>query len=94
MRWLIIACLFAAPSYGDDLYAVVGIEHTSSPMNGTPVNDREESSYDMPYVGLKYYKQTWDMTFQFDVGHVIQHDELHGDNPRFQFTVEKQFKIK
>ena len=63
-------------------------------MNGTPVSGREERSYGMPYVGLEYHKQTWDMTFRFVVGHEIQDDELHGDNPRFQFTVEKQFKIK
>ena len=78
----------------DHVYLLVGIEHTSSPMNGRPVNNDEESSYDMPYVGVKYYKQSWDMNFQFDVAHIIQDDELYGDNPRFQFTIEKQFRIK
>ena len=48
----------------------------------------------MPYVGVKYHKADWDMNFQFDVGHVIQDTEMDGHNPRFEFRIEKQFRIK
>lgn len=81
--------------YGEDrVYIVVGVEHTSSPMNGTPANSKQETAFDMPYVGVKYYKHTWDMNIQFDVGHIIQSNEMSGSNPRFQFTIEKQFRIR
>ena len=78
----------------DEVYLLVGIEHLSSPTDGVPFNNKQETSIDMPYVGVKYHKASWDMNFQFDVGHVIQDTEMDGHNPRFEFRVEKQFRIK
>lgn len=78
----------------DEVYLLVGIEHLSSPTDGEPFNNKQETSIDMPYVGIKYHKASWDMNFQFDVGHVIQDTEIHGHNPRFEFRIEKQFRIK
>lgn len=84
----------AAQATQDEVYLLVGIEHLSSPTNGEPFNNKQETSIDMPYVGIKYHKASWDMSFQFDVGHVIQDTEIHGHNPRFEFRIEKQFRIK
>ena len=78
----------------DEVYLLFGIEHLSSPTDGEPFNDKREASIDMPYVGIKYHKASWDMNFQFDVGHVIQDTEMDGHNPRFEFRIEKQFRIK
>ncbi len=78
----------------DEVYLLVGIEHLSSPTDGEPFNKKQETAVDMPYVGIKYHKASWDMNFQFDVGHVLQNNEIDGHNPRFEFRIEKQFRIK
>ena len=78
----------------DEMYLLVGIEHLSSPTDGVPFNNKQETSVDMPYVGVKYHKAEWDVNFQFDIGHVIQDTEMGGHNPRFEFRIEKQFRIK
>ena len=77
----------------DDVYFVGGFKHLSSPTTAAPIDNRDEVAYDMPYIGIKYHKKSWDMNFQFNVGHMIQGDELAGDNPRTEFIVEKQFNI-
>ena len=84
----------AARASQDEVYLLVGIEHLSSPTDGVPFNNKQETSVDMPYVGVKYHNVKWDMNFQFDVGHVIQDTEMDGHNPRFEFRIEKQFRIK
>lgn len=91
---LLVLFSHAAHASPDETYLLVGIEHFSSPTDGVPFNNKQETSVDMPYVGVKYHKADWDMNFQFDVGHVIQDTEMDGHNPRFEFRIEKQFRIK
>ena len=77
----------------DDVYLIAGAKHLSSPTTGNPMDDRDELSYDMPYVGIKYHKKSWDMNFQFNMGHMLNADDIDGDNPRVEFTIEKQWNI-
>lgn len=77
----------------DDVYFVGGAKHVSSPTTGEPMDNRNELSYDMPYVGIKYHKKSWDMNFQFNVGHMLNDDDINGDNPRTEFIIEKQWNI-
>ena len=92
----ILVSLFCNAAYGspDEVHLLVGIEHLSSPTDGVPFNNKQETSVDMPYIGIKYHRVDWDMNFQFEVGHVIQETEMDGHNPRFEFRIEKQFRIK
>jgi hypothetical protein len=93
-RLLLILLLIAPVVHAeDDLYFVGGAKHVSSPTTGSPMDNRDELSYDMPYVGIKYHKKSWDMNFQLNVGHMIDVDEVNGDNPRTEFIIEKQFNI-
>ena len=91
---LIAALLLISQATQAEVYLLVGIEHLSSPTDGEPFNKKQETAIDMPYVGIKYHKANWDMNFQFDVGHVLQNNEVDGHNPRFEFRIEKQFRIK
>ena len=95
MHRLLLILLLIAPSVHaeDDVYLVGGLKHLSSPTTGAPANSREELAYDMPYVGIKYHKKDWDMNIQFNIGHMIQSDDINGDNPRTEFIIEKQFNI-
>jgi len=94
MKYLIlIATMLSTPSLADELVAVVGVEHLSSPTHGVPFNNKEETSVDMAYLGLRYSVKSWN--FEVDVAHAFDddHKELHGQNPRAIFRVEREFKI-
>ncbi len=93
-KFILVLLLLSPVAYAeDDVYLVGGFKHLSSPTTGEPLDNRDEVAYDMPYIGIKYHKESWDMNFQINVGHMIQGDELSGDNPRTEFIIEKQFNI-
>lgn len=93
MKYIVLAlALMSTPSIADELVAVVGVEHLSSPTHGVPFNNKKETSVDMAYVGLRYSVQSWN--FEVDVAHAFDDKkELHGQNPRAIFRVEREFKI-
>jgi hypothetical protein len=96
MHKFLLLCLIAGTSVvsaEDDVYFIAGAKHLSSPTTGNPMDDRDELSYDMPYAGIKYHKKSWDMNFQFNMGHMINADDIDGDNPRVEFIIEKQWNI-
>ena len=94
MKYFLLGLLLlASPSLADELTAVVGVQHLSSPTHGVPFNNKEETSVDMAYVGLRYSVKSWN--FEVDVAHAFDddHKELHGQNPRAIFRVEREFMI-
>jgi len=94
MKYLILlAAMISSHSIADELVAVVGVEHLSSPTHGVPFNNKEETSVDMAYLGLRYSVKSWN--FEVDVAHAFDddHKELHGQNPRTIFRVEREFTL-
>ena len=94
MKYLfLIITLFTTTVNAEELNLVLGVEHLSSPTHGFPVNNKQESSVDMAYVGLRYSVKSWN--FEVDVAHAFDddHTELHGQNPRAIFRVEREFTI-
>ncbi len=90
--FILLAAMMSAPSLADELVAVVGVEHLSSPTHGVPFNNKQETSVDMAYLGLRYSVKQWN--FEVDVAHAFDDKkELHGQNPRAIFRVEREFKI-
>ena len=90
---LLIITLFSANVNSDELVAVLGVEHLSSPTHGVPFNNKEETSVDMAYLGLRYSVKSWN--FEVDVAHAFDDNnkELHGQNPRTIFRVEREFTL-
>ena len=71
----------------------MGLNHLSAIQTGQPANDKLETAYDAPFVGIEYHKTSWDMVFESELIHIIQDEEMHGSNPRIQFTIKKRFRI-
>ena len=94
LKYTLTALLIAAPaSFADEVYLTAGFSHLSAIQTGAPANDKEETAYDAPFVGIEYHKTNWDMVFSSELVHIIQDDEIHGYNPRIQFTVKKRWRI-
>ena len=90
---LSLLILSAHVSLADEVYLTAGLSHLSALQTGAPVNDKEETAYDAPFVGIEYHKTSWDMVFETELIHIIQDEEIHGSNPRIQFTIKKRFRI-
>ena len=94
LKYTLTALLIAAPaSFADEVYLTAGFSHLSAIQTGPPVNDKPETAYDAPFIGIEYHKTSWDMVFESELVHVIQDDEIHGNNPRIQFTIKKRWSI-
>jgi hypothetical protein len=94
MKYLLLIITLISPIVNaDELVAVLGVEHLSSPTHGVPFNNKEETSVDMAYLGLRYSVKSWN--FEVDVAHAFDddHKELHGQNPRTIFRVEREFQL-
>lgn len=65
------------------------VEHISSVRNGTPFNDREETSADVIWTGIRAERDGWyvDGAIGKDVS-----SELQGRDPYARFIVGKEFK--
>lgn len=89
---LLILTLFTINVNADELVALVGLQHLSSPTHGVPFNHKDETSVDFVYVGLKYSVKSWN--FELDVTHALnQGDDLKGANPRTIFKVEREISL-
>ena len=94
LKYTLTALLIAAPaSFADEVYLTAGFSHLSAIQTGPPSNSKEEMAYDAPFIGIEYHKTNWDMVFESQLIHIIQDEEMHGSNPRIQFTVKKRFRI-
>ena len=94
LKLTLLTLLIAAPaSFADEVYLTAGFSHLSAIQTGAPANDKEETAYDAPFIGIEYHKTSWDMVFETELVHIIQDDELPGNNPRIEFTVKKRFRI-
>ena len=94
MRYILLLTLLLSPfSLADEVYLTAGISHLSAIQTGAPVNNKEETAYDAPFIGIEYHKSSWDMVFETELIHIIQDEEIHGNNPRIQFRVTKRFRI-
>ena len=94
LKYTLTALLIAAPaSFADEVYLTAGFNHLSAVQTGRPANDKPETAYDAPFVGIEYHKTSWDMTFETELVHILQDEELPGNNPRIQFTVKKRWRI-
>ena len=93
MKYLLLILTLIAPIVNaDELVAVLGVEHLSSPTHGVPFNNKDETSVDFAYLGLRYNIKSWN--FEVDVAHAINDkDDLKGQNPRAIFRIEREFKI-
>ena len=93
MKYLLLIITLISPIVNaDELVAVLGVQHLSSPTHGVPFNHKEETSVDFAYVGLRYSVESWN--FELDVTHAIDEgDDLKGANPRTIFKVEREFSI-
>ena len=89
----LILLIAAHATIADEVYLTAGFNHLSAIQTGAPANNKEETAYDAPFVGIEYHKTSWDMVFESELVHIIQDDEIHGSNPRIQFTVKKRFRI-
>jgi hypothetical protein len=89
---LLIIALFTTTVNAEELNLVLGVEHLSSPTHGFPVNNKQESSVDMAYLGLRYSVKSWNL--EVDIGHAFDDkQDLHGQNPRAIFRIEREFTI-
>ena len=93
MRYLLLLLFLSPFSLADEVYLTAGYSHLSALQTGTPVNNKEETAYDAPFIGIEYHKTDWDMVFETELIHIIQDEEIHGNNPRIQFTIKKRFRI-
>ena len=94
IKFILLTFLFLVQiTLADEVYLTAGFSHLSAIQTGPPVNDKPETAYDAPFVGIEYYKKSWDVTFESELVHILQDDEIHGNNPRIQFTVKKRFRI-
>ena len=94
IKFILLTFLFLVQvTLADEVYLTAGFSHLSAIQTGAPANDKEETAYDAPFVGIEYHKTSWDMVFESELVHIIQDDEIHGSNPRIQFTVKKRFRI-
>ena len=94
LKYTLTALLIAAPlSFADEVYLTAGFNHLSALQTGAPANDKEETAYDAPFIGIEYHKTSWDMVIETELAHIIQDDELPGSNPRIQFSIKKRFRI-
>ena len=93
MRILLLLLLLTPLSYADEVYLTAGYSHLSALQTGFPLNNKEETAYDAPFIGIEYYKTDWDLTFETELIHIFQDDELHGNNPRIMFRVTKRVRI-
>ena len=90
---LLILTLAAPATIADEVYLTAGFSHLSAIQTGPPANSKEEMAYDAPFIGIEYHKTSWDMVFETELVHIIQDEEIHGSNPRIQFTVKKRFRV-
>ena len=94
LKYTLTALLIAAPaSFADEVYLTAGFSHLSAIQTGAPANDKEETAYDAPFVGIEYHKTSWDMVFETRLIHIIQDEEMAGSNPRISFEIKKRFRI-
>ena len=93
MRILLLLLLLTPLSHADEVYLTAGLSHLSAIQTGFPANNKEETAYDAPFIGIEYHKTDWDLSFETELIHIIQDDELQGNNPRIQFTIKKRFRI-
>ena len=90
---LLTLSLLSHTSFADEVYATAGFSHLSALQTGRPVNDKKETAYDAPFIGIEYHKTSWDMVFETELVHIIQDDEIHGSNPRINFSIKNRFRI-
>ena len=94
LKLALTALLIAAPaSNADEVYLTTGLNHLSAIQTGRPANDKPETAYDAPFVGIEYHKTSWDMTFETELVHILQDEELAGNNPRINFRITKRWRI-
>ena len=93
MRILLLLLLLSPLTLADEVYLTAGYSHLSAIQTGFPLNNKEETAFDAPFIGIEYYKTNWDLTFETELIHILQDDELAGNNPRIQFTIKKRFRI-
>ena len=94
LKLALLTLLIAAPaSNADEVYLTAGFNHLSAIQTGQPANDKPETAYDSPFIGIEYHKTSWDMVFESEIIHILQDDELHGNNPRIQFSIKKRWRI-
>ena len=93
MRILLLLLLLSPLSHADEVYLTAGYSHLSAIQTGFPLNNKEETAYDAPFIGIEYYKTNWDLTFETELIHIFQDDELTGNNPRINFRVTKRVRI-
>ena len=93
MKYLLLIITLIVPNVNaDELVALVGVQHLSSPTHGEPFNHKDETSVDFAFVGLRYSVESWN--FELDVTHAFdEDDDLKGANPRTIFKVEREFSI-
>ena len=94
IKFILLTFLFLVQTVlADEVYLTAGFSHLSAIQTGPPVNDKLETAYDSTFVGIEYYKTSWDLTFESELIHVFQDDEIHGNNPRIQFRITKKVRI-
>ena len=90
---LALSLVLSTTSVADEVYLTAGFSHLSALQTGAPANSKEETAYDAPFVGIEYHKTSWDVVFESELVHIIQDEEIHGSNPRIEFTIKKRFRI-
>ena len=93
MRYLLLLFLLPQLALSDEVYLTAGYSHLSAIQTGFPLNNKPETAYDAPFIGIEYHKTDWDLTFETELIHILQDNEMQGNNPRIQFTVKKRFRI-
>ena len=101
MRYFFVITLFTVlctPSIADELYAIGGVQHFSSPSTGVPLDSRRETSYDGVYLGLEYILPLRDndssIGIRGEVMHIIDPEhEVYGDNPFTRFSIEYRHRL-
>ena len=97
-KTLLFLLLLSLPIQADELYAIGGLQHFSSPSTGVPLDSRRETSYDGVYLGLEYILPLRDndssIGVRGEVMHIIDPEhEVYGDNPFTRFSVEYRHRL-
>ena len=94
LKYTLLTLLIAThASFADEVYLTTGLSHLSAIQTGEPVNDKHETAFDSAFVGIEYHQNELDLVLETELIHVFQDDELHGNNPRIQFTIKKRHRI-
>ena len=94
---IILLSLLSTPSIADELYAIGGVQHFSSPSTGVPLDSRRETSYDSIYVGFEYIiplPSEDSIGIRGEFMHIIDpENEVFGDNPFSRFSIEYRHRL-